>query len=98
MANHRILKVAKASKTALFETDAQNGPSCRFSVPKEEVCDELGLTPQDEKNILIEVSSAMGVTKSNPTNLKSGWEIYGDGLKNACNPGERIRVRVTKVR
>jgi hypothetical protein len=97
MANHKILEVNKASSTARFETDAQIRQPCRFSVPKREVCDPLGLTPQDEKNILVEVTSTKGVTKRNPTNLKSGWEIYGDGLKDACNPGERIEVWLTKI-
>jgi hypothetical protein len=94
MANYKILEVNEASSTARFEINAQNGRSCQFSIPKE-VCDLLGISPQD--GILIEVSSARGVTQSNPTNLKSGREIYGSGLKDACSPGERIRVRVTKV-
>jgi hypothetical protein len=93
MANHKILEVNKASSTARFEINAQNGQSCQFSIPKE-VCDLLGISPQDR--IWIGVSSARGVTKSN-TKLKSGREIYGDGLKDACNPGERIRGRVTKA-
>jgi hypothetical protein len=94
MANYKILEVDEASSTARFEINAQKGRSCQFSIPGE-VCNILGISPQD--GIFIEVSSARGVTQSKLTKLKSGREIYGDGLKDACSPGERIRVRVTKA-
>ena len=59
-----------------FEIDAKNGRQSRFSIPKE-VCDFLAIYGSD---IRVEVSSKRGVTAA-VTQLKSGGEIYGDGLE-----------------
>jgi hypothetical protein len=87
MSDHKVLEVR-------FECDAQNGPSPRFTVPVS-VQKFLGIDASDE--LWIEVwSSSKGISRAK-TKLKSGPEIYGDGLEDCCERGERISVRVSKA-
>jgi|BogFormECP03_OM2_1039629.scaffolds.fasta_scaffold29676_1 hypothetical protein len=87
MADYKILEVR-------YEIDAHNNPSPRFTVP-EPVRKVLDISASDD--LWVEVSSPVkGVTRK-MTRLKSGPEIYGDGLQDCCDPGERICVRVSKA-
>lgn len=85
MSYHKVLEVR-------YEIEAQHGAKPQFSVPKK-VCDLLGVGSLDP--VWIEVwSASKGVTRA-ATILKSGTEIYGDGLEDCCDRGERIHVTVS---